>query len=346
MPKGQDGQTPVAPDLLMQLATDGFFSRALFCVTRLGIADSLGAGRKTADELGAAVRANPRTLRRLLRALCAIGVFDEDESGAFGVTTLGEPLRGDDPRSVRQGILFFTQDVVHRALGELLAGTQTGEPPFRRAFGTDAFTYLAADPEASRIMQDGMESETRAVARAVVAAYDFSPCRTIVDVGGGTGVLLAAILRAAPTARGILGEVPSVIPVARERLAGAGVGDRCALEPIDMLHAVPAGGDLYVLKSVIHDWNDDVARTILRNCRDVAARDARLVLVERVMPERLDASPRTRQLALADLVLLVVTEGRERSEAEYAALLAASGWRLQRVVPTRLPLSVLEAIAA
>jgi hypothetical protein len=217
--------------------------------------------------------------------------------------------------------------------GDLPHCVRTGQSGMRHLFGMGSFEYLAAHPEEAATFNQAMADITRQTARAVVAAYDFSPFRTVIDVGGGNGTLIAAILAGTPTLRGVVFDLPSGNAEAPRQLAAAGVAERCQVVAGDFFRAVPSGADAYILKSVIHDWDDEPSVTILRNCRDAIAPTGKLLLVERVMPERMEASPGHVRAAMLDLNMLVMPGGRERTAAEYAALFAAGGFELARILP-------------
>jgi hypothetical protein len=223
---------------------------------------------------------------------------------------------------------------------------RTGKPAYDHVFGTDAFTHMAAHPEEAAIFDEAMAGFTRQIAGATVEAYDFSGFRTIVDVGGGNGAMLAGILRATPGARGIVFEQPHAAKRAAEHLAGLGLSDRCQTVGGDFFLEIPAGGDAYLLKHVIHDWDDERATDILRNCRRAMTPAAMLLIVEGVYPPCIDQSPESQGAAANDVNMLVCTGGRQRSEPEFRALLTAAGFSLARVVPTRMQAAVIEGVPA
>jgi hypothetical protein len=230
---------------------------------------------------------------------------------------------------------------------ELLDTVRTGEPAFRRAGRTDPFEGMAADPVMAAIFDEAMADWTRQVAAAAAAAYDFAAFRTIVDVGGGNGTLLAGILRATAGPRGIVFDLPHVAARAQTQLAALGLTDRCTTVGGDFFEDVPGGGDAYLLKHVIHDWNDERALEILKTCRRAMTPEAKLLVLEGVYPPRIDASPASRGAAANDVNMLVCTGGRQRSEPEFRALYEAAGFTLTRFVPTPpLQTSVIEGVPA
>jgi hypothetical protein len=232
----------------------------------------------------------------------------------------------------------------YRAWGGLLHSVQSGQTAFAHVFGMGTFEYMAQNPAVRAIYDDAMSASTGSRAAGVVGAYDFSPFRVVADVGGGHGTLLAAILRANPGVTGILFERPSLAAGIDRLLGDAGVGARCQVVTGDFFQSVPAGADAYVLSHIIHNWDDERSAVILRNCRAAMAPAGRLLLLEQVMPERVEASEAGQRGTMADLHMMVITGGRERTEKEYAALLSSAGFRLRRVIGTPVAESVIEAV--
>ena len=336
--------TPAAT--LLHLMTGYRAMQALYVAARLGIADLLKDGARGSEELARATGADARALHRLLRALASLGVFGEDADGRFAPSELGALLRSDVPGSLRAAAIFFGDERNWHAWGKLERSVMSGEP-VRGPRGTQVFLEESArDPEGAALFNAAMTSLTSAFDAAVTAAYDFSRLGTLADVGGGQGALISGILAANPTLRGILFDIPPVIESARGRIVEAGLAGRCELVAGDFFASVPAGGDAYVLKWVIHDWDDEHSVAILGSCRRAMARDGRLLLVERVVPERVDQSADTQGIVLGDLNMLLWTGGRERTAAEYRALLASGGFTLARIVPTATQLSIIEGARA
>jgi SAM-dependent methyltransferase len=340
--------TPDAPDappphaVLIQMAGALVLSRALYAAAELGVADHLADGPRSADALAGAVGAHAPSLHRLLRTLASVGVFTEDAEHHFALTPLGAALRSDAPGAGRSSIRTFGGPMMWTSFGEFLHAVRTGEPGADRALGQPIFGYLSQRPEEAALFGETMLGYHGAEPPAVAAAYDFAGVGTLVDVGGGIGTLLATVLQANPGMRGVLLEMSHVTEAARTRLAAAGLGDRCTVEAGDFFAAVPPGGDAYVLSHVIHDWDEARCRTILANCRRAMGPGGRLLLVEAVLPPGDTPHPGK----MLDLVMLTLTGGRERTEAEYAALLASAGFTLTRVVPTASQASVIEAVPA
>jgi len=315
--------------------------QVLYAAAVLGIPDQLRAGPRGSDELSAASAAHAPSLRRLLRALASLGVLVEAEDNRFALTPMGELLCSDVPGSLRAAVLLYGGRRQWTAWAQLFESVKTGKTafPLRSA---DKFAEMAArDPAGAAVFNEAMEALTGPVQASVTAAYDFSQARTVVDVGGGYGSLLASILTANPTLRGVLFEIAPVIEAARGRLAAARLSERCDLVAGDAFDAVPAGGDIYVIKWVLHDWDDELSIRILANCRRAMQADARLLIVERVLPAR--AAADAASAFLSDLNMLLLSGGVERTEPEYRALLAAAGFALRRVVPIAAPHHLLEA---
>jgi orsellinic acid C2-O-methyltransferase len=331
---------------LMPLITGFMPSRALHVAAGLGIADLLAEGAKTSAALALETGTHQLSLHRLLRTLASVNVVDEIEPGLFALTALGAQLRKDVPGSVRNLALMFGAQRIWRTWGELDHCVRTGEPATQRALGMGPFEYLAAHPREAEIFNEAMAEITRQVARAIVPAYDFAQFHTIVDVGGGNGALMTAILSAAPKARGIVFDSPSGSAEAPSKLAAAGLADRCEVLAGDFFRSVPKGADAYILKSVIHDWDDERSTTILKNCREAISADGKLLLIERVMPARVVASASHQRWANIDMHMLVMLGGRERTEPEFEVLLSATGFKVLRVfsLPGPTGFSLIEAI--
>jgi hypothetical protein len=316
-----------------------FATQAIYVAARLGIADQLRDGPRTAGELAQLTGAHAGSLHRLLRTLAGFGVFAADDAGRFRLTELAEPLSTGAPDSLAAAAVSVGE-LYYAAFGELLHSVETGLPAFERVYGRPLFDYLAANPEAARVFDAGLAGFRRQVTEAVLDAYDFSSVRRLVDVGGGTGDLLAALLAKHPAMRGTLFDRPHVVDHSRAaRLADVG-RDRCDLVGGDFFASVPAGGNVYLLRHIVHDWDDDRAVRILTNCRRAMDLQSKLLLVESVI--RPDNEPSLGKVM--DLAMLAVTGGAERTEPEYRGLLKASGFRLVRVIETSAEIHVIEAV--
>jgi len=326
-----------APWQLLRLL-DGFVTtQLLYVAAELNVADVLADGPRTGAEVAAAVGVDATALQRILRGLVIEDVLAEDADGRFTLTRVGEaliPLRG--AARVRGGLYYAS------AAG-LLETVRHGGSAFEHMYGEPFFAYLAAHPDHDAAFQASMAGRSEQEAGDVVAAYDLSGVDQIVDVGGGRGVLLAGLLRAAPEATGVLLDREPVLPTAREHLEAAGVADRVKCVAGDFFAEVPEGGDLYVLSRVLHDWHDGDAGRILATCRRAMRPGSRLAVVEAVVPARAKDAPAVVRM---DLHMLLLFGARERTEREFRDLLAASGFSVQRVVPTASPagLAVIEAV--
>lgn len=334
---------------MLQSMVFGFFpSQVLYVGARLRIPDLVADGAKTSEELAGATDTHAPTLYRLLRALAYLGVLQEKEAGRFGLTELGSLLRSDAPDSMWASTLLFCGEGVWKAWGDLLTSVRTGEPTFERGSGEEPFQRFADDPEASAQFNQAMSEGTRRDAPGIVASYDFTQFQTLVDVGGGDGTLLAAILRATPGLHGVVFDIPSGLAQATKTLEAAGVGARGQIVEGDVFQSVPDGADGYIMKSVIHDWDDDQCVTILKNCRAAMADGAKVLIVEPVLPPTVEPSFTRLGVIMSDLNMLLNTGGRERTEPEFAALLESAGLRRASVVPLPKPsvYSIIEAVAA
>jgi hypothetical protein len=327
---------------LRQLSTGFWVAKAVAVAAELRVADHLKDGPKTVDELAQAVGAHPGALYRLLRGIASVGVFAEEGQGSFALTPIAALLLTDNPQSWRAAAIMNGEPWMWQPWGDLLYSVKTGNPAFDHIFGMAFDTYLAQHQQAAEVFQAFMNVATAEEARVVAPVYDFSGLRTVVDVGGGRGALLAAILRANPHLRGILFDTPDVIATAGPALDEQGVADRCNLAAGDFFETLPIGGDAYILKWILVSWDDERAVAILHNCRRAMPVNGKLLVVERIIPA--DNEPFYGKLA--DLNLLVLYRGHHRTEAEYRTLLGRAGFELGRIIPTHSPteFSVIEAI--
>ena len=312
---------------------------------RLRIPDLLADGAKSSEELAEATATHAPSLYRLLRALAYLGILEESEPRCFALTEFGAPLRSDAPESVWATTLLFCGEGVWQSWGGLLSSVQTGATSFDANSGTDPFTHFAEDPEASATFNQAMSEGTGREAPGIIASYDFAQFHTLVDVGGGDGTLLASILRATPGLQGVLFDNAPGLAQATKRLEAAEVGDRCQLVEGDFFESVPRDGDAYLMKSIVHDWDDERCVTILKNCRQAMAEDAKVLIVEAVLPARVEPSFTRLGVIMSDLNMLLNTGGRERTESEFASLLRPAGLKLSAIVPTPPP-SVYNVIEA
>jgi hypothetical protein len=318
-------------------------AQAIYVAARLGLADRLAAGPETTPALASACGADPAALRRVLRALATLGVVVERGDDRFGLGAAGAWLRSDVPGSLRPHALLSGARS-YAAWGGLLGSVETGEAAFPKVFGATTFEYMAAHPELRALYDAAMAAAAEDRAVAVLGAVTFPERGTVVDVGGGAGALLAAVLARHPTLRGVLLERPAAAAAAARRFSDDALADRVRVETGDFFARVPAGGDLYVLSHILHNWDDSRATAILGTCRAAMRPAARLVVVEKVMPVRAEPSPEMQELFMADLHMLAITGGLERTREQYAALFAGAGLRLTQVIPMRSADSVLDAV--
>jgi hypothetical protein len=317
---------------LRRLANGYQVSQAIHVAALLGIADLLAEGPRSSDDLAAATGTNPNALYRLLRALAAVGVFHEDDERTFSLTELGEPLRSDVPESVAGWGAFIGRPNHRDAWGALAESIRTGENAFRLAHGVSVWEYRAQHPEESAIFDRAMAANSNVVLQSLLAAYDFGRFDTIVDVGGGNGTLLVGLLEAHPGLRGVLFDQPHVVE-------GVDLGERGTVVAGSFFESVPEGGDAYLLKWIIHDWNDEESIAILKTVR---RGDGTLILIERILGPQNE----TPDAKLSDLNMLVGPGGQERTLDEYEALLAAAGYDLVGATPTDSGMFVIEGAPA
>lgn len=322
---------------LQQLMSGYRVTQLLAVAIRFDLAGQLASGPRPVDDLAAAVGANTGALHRALRALAALGVFSETAPGVFGLTPLGEMLRGDHPLSMRALILYNAGEP-YRVWEDLEYSIRTGAPAFDHLYGLPHFAYMAQHPETNELFNHSMSENSRRSNAAVVAAYDFASAASVVDIGGGQGALITAILRANSTLRGVLFDQPHVVEGALPALEAAGVADRCARAGGDFFTSAYPTGDLYTLRQVIHDWEDERAIAILRGCAQAMPPHGRVLVIE-VPVEPGSASSYG---VMLDLQMLVMNGGRQRTLDEYHQLYTAAGLRLTRVIPTASDFSLIE----
>jgi len=319
--------------------------RSIHAAAALGIPDLLADGPRRSEELAQAAGAHPGALHRLMRALVSLELCSQTEDGAFKLTPVGDCLRSDSPDSARSWALLMGGRYVSRGWECLVDCVRTGQPAPKLLGEKEAFETMAADPEMAAIFYKAMLETTRQSAEALIESYDFSGVRSLVDVGGGYGVLLAAILASQPETRGKVFDLPHCQEGATRLLEESGVAGRAEFVGGNFFESVPAGADVYILKSVIHDWDDEQSLNIFGNCRAAMNGAARLLVIEPTVPERVGSSSHDGVIVGSDLNMLVMSGGRERTEAEFRALLEASGLRIARIVtapPTAF--SVIEAL--
>jgi hypothetical protein len=329
------------PAAMLEMITNAWAAQAITAAADLGIADALAKGPMTTDELAAAVDADADTVSRLLRALISRGVFRRRRDGRYDLTPLADTLRSDTDISLRAFARFVGSPQEREHWSHFTDAVRTGRAVIPELRGKPAFEYLAGEPELSEIFNDAMTDISELAIPPIIAGYDFSRYPTIVDVAGGHGRLLAAILNATPQARGILFDQPHVVAGARALLEEHRVADRVKLVEGSFFETVAEGGDAYLLKHIIHDWPDDEAVQILSNVRNAAGAGKHLLIVEFVIPRHDREFPGN----WMDLEMLVGAGARERTAAQYGRLLSRAGFRLTQVVETASPISIVEAIA-
>ncbi|MEU5300075.1 methyltransferase [Streptomyces noursei] len=331
-------------NVLVTLAYGAMASHTVGAAVRLGVVDRIGDGARAADDLAAECAAQPLSFTRLLRALTGLGLLTEPTPGHFAVTAVGAQLRGDIPGSLRSVARMFTDPTMLRAWECLDDSVRTGTPAFDAVHGTDFFGYLAEHPDLSAEFNAAMSQATRHTAELLPTAFPFEHFGTVADLGGGDGTLLAGVLRAHPALRGIVFDRAEGLAQAGPRLAADGLTDRCSLVTGDFFATAPEGADLYLLKSVIHDWNDEQCGQILGHVRRVVPDHGRLLIVEPVLPDVADPSADVISY-LSDLNMLVNVGGRERTREDFERLCGAAGFAVRSVTALPRPnrFSVIEA---
>ena len=334
----------VAPALpphvrLIEMGTAYWISKILYATAKLGIADHLAAGPRSAAELAGPLGAHAPSLHRLMRTLASLGILTERADQQFSLTTMGEALRTGAAGSARSTLLSFCSPWFASGFDNILHSLQTGKSGFEKAQGMPVFDYIGQYPEEALLLSEAMVGFHGEEPPQVAATYDFSSFKTIVDVGGATGNMLSAILARHSGPRGVLFDMAHVVSDAPAFLRSRGIVDRVTIEAGNFFSAVPTGGDAYVLSHIIHDWSEDQCLTILRNVRKAMQPGGRLLIVEMVLPDGDEPHPGK----VLDIVMLVMPGGQERTKAEYAALLAKAGFKLTRIVPTNSAVSVVEA---
>jgi hypothetical protein len=332
------------PVLLYQLATGHYVSHALFVAAKLGIADLLKNGPRHYSELAKATGTHPPSLNRVMRLLASAGVLAEGEEGNFGLTPVGECLRTGVPGSSRAMVMLFAGNRIQELWKDLEYCVRTGEPAYRLRGVTDPFLDPLRTLDEEGNFDAAMADFTRLAAVAVASVYDFTPFNTIVDVGGGNGALMIGILKANSKLRGIVFDQQAAAERATAQISQNNLAERCQAIGGDFFKEVPAGGDAYLLKHVIHDWDDQRAITILKNCHRAMTRQGKVLIVEGVYPKRIDETTESRGAAANDVNMLVSTGGRQRSEDEFRALYQAAGFRLTTIVPTVARVSIVEGV--
>jgi hypothetical protein len=339
------GEEPINPIMagprqaMMRMIHGFMLSQAIYVAARLGLADLLKDGPRSSDDLACTTSMHAPSLYRVLRTLTAIGVFEETEPHVFALTLMGETLRTDAEGSLRPLAVCMGGQCNWQAWGDILHSVKTGESAFEHVFGTGFFQHLDRHRDDARMFLEAMNCCASLYNEAIAAGYDFSRFAKIVDVGGGQGKLVTAILKANPNTRGILFDTPNQTPGAQRLFEQEEIADRCETLTGDFLETVPEGGDAYLLKHIIHDWDDPRAIEILKNCRRSMSNDARLLLIEEIITGDSEFAP----AKVRDIQQLLMPGGRERTEEEYRGLLEAAGFELTSIIQTQSSLSIIES---
>ncbi|HEY9402563.1 MAG TPA: methyltransferase [Pyrinomonadaceae bacterium] len=335
-------QADAAPPeaVLSQMLAAPLVTQALRVVAELGVADLLASGGRSVGELAAETGTHAPSLYRFMRALAGCGVFAETEGRVFELTPMAELLRTGVEGSMRDLAIFMGADWHWQVWGDAPYSARTGQAAWEHVHGKEVFPYFAENAGAARVFDNAMTSLSKMVSKAVVEAYDFSSVRKLADIAGGHGSLLAAILRANPQLKGLLFDVPQVIAGAQSFVEAEGVGHAVELASGNFFESVPAGADAYMMKHIIHDWDDERALSILRNCHRAMPEDGKLLLVEMVVPE----GNEPHFAKIQDLEMMLSPGGLERTEHEFRELFAAAGFELTRIIPTASPMSVIEGV--
>jgi ubiquinone/menaquinone biosynthesis C-methylase UbiE len=328
---------PSPQEQISRMLTGYWVSQALYVAAKLGMADLLKDGPRTADDMASATKSHPRALYRLLRGLASVGVFAEDDQHRFSLTPLAECLRSDIPGS-QHSLAIMTGEEHYHAFGQLLYSVQTGKIAFDKLFGMPVFDFLQQHPEQAKSFDEAMVGVHGRETAAMLDAYDFSGIKVLADIGGGNGSVLTAILKQYPEMRGILFDLPGVSERAKVAIQAAGLAERCQVVSGSFFESVPSGVDAYLMRHIIHDWDAKKATRILKNIHRAMSKEGRLLVVESVIP--LGNAPSFAKLL--DLTMLAIPGGEERTEEQYRKLYESAGFQLNRIVATKTEISVIE----
>jgi len=331
--------TDTSPEQQLDGMITGYWiSQAIYAVAKFGIADELKDGPRSVEQLAEATSTNADALYRLLRALANRGIFAEGEPRQFLLTPLAEPLQSDVPGSKR-ALALMSGDEQYRAWAEIAYSIKTGETAFEKVFGKPIFDYLGENPDKAKIFDAAMVGIHGRESAVILDAYDFAGIDVLADIGGGNGSQITGILQKHTAMKGILFDLPHVIERAKNPIEAAGLSDRCELVSGSFFEAVPEGADAYMMRHIIHDWDDEKSLTILRNCHQAMSSKSKLLVVESVIP------PGNEPFGgkFLDLVMLLIPGGKERTEDEYRTLFGTAGFEITRIVPTGAEVSIVEA---
>lgn len=330
---------PMSAGKMTRMISGYWVSQAIYAAAKLGIADLLKDGPRPVDELAAATKTKGDFLFRVMRALASVEIFAETTPRVFALTPLAQLLQSDVPGSQRSLALMMGEEH-YLVWGQLVEILHSGENAFEKLHGAPIFEFLARHPDKGRIFDEAMTGIHGRETAAVLEAYDFSGIRVLADIGGGNGSKLTAILQRYPSLQGMLFDLPHVVDRAAAHLRAAGVADRCRLVGGNFFESVPAGADAYLMRHIIHDWNDEQSLTILRHCHRVMQSGHKLLLVESVIPPG-NGPFHTKFL---DLTMMLIPGGKERTEEEYRRLYEQAGFKLSRIMPTASEISVIEGV--
>lgn len=323
-----------------QMASGNWLSQSIYAAAKLGVADYLCDRPHHCDELAQLINCHASSLYRLLRALAGVGIFTETEPQTFALTPLAEFLRSDIPQSMRSMCIMLGDQEHYQAWGNILHSIRTGEPAFDHYFGQGVFPYFAQHPESAEVFEQAMNNFSANELHAIISAYDFSSYKTLVDVGGGYGELLGSILQKNPQSSGILFDEDYVIQKAEATLHKHGIYDRCRRVSGSFFESIPTGGDAYLLKHIVHDWDDERSIAILKNCRQAIGEGAKVLILEMVVPT--GNSPSAAKML--DMNMLVMCPGgKERTADEFEAILTQAGLKLLNIIPTQEDIHIIEA---
>jgi hypothetical protein len=325
------------PAQLMKFIVGKWISKPIYVAAELCIADMLAEGPKSIEELAQTSQTHAPTLYRMMRALASVGIFLETEDKQFKLTPMAECLKSDAMRSIA---LMFNSDWSDKTWGYLLDSIKTGNTAFEKAHGMPVSNWLEKNPQAAKIFNEANAIKAASSHRAIIDIYDFSDISILTDVGGGLGVLIVEILKANPTMKGIVADIPSVIQETKKIIQAQALENRCQVVECDFFKSVPTGSDAYLLSNILHDWPDEQCRIILTNGYRAIKAESRLLVVEMIIPPGNEPSV----AKLLDLEMLVTTGGRERTEMEFKVLLESSGFLLSRIIPTKENVCIIEGI--
>ncbi|MDY6897392.1 MAG: methyltransferase [Cyanobacteriota bacterium] len=327
---------------LVQMIFGTWISQSIYVVASLGIADILKDGTKSISELAKLTDAKESKLYRVLRTLASVGIFRETAPRQFALTEMGEYLRSDIPGSLRSVSMMLSDEWHWRSWGEILHVVKTGQPALEHVYKVkNTFEYLTKHPESEKIYNDAMTGWSKNIHTAVVEAYDFNNINCVVDIAGGQGMLITSILKANPHLTGILFDRPNVVAQSKNLLEKSQVSDRCKVVGGDFFVSIPSGSDAYIMSHIIHDWGDEDCIRMLKNIREVILSNGRLLVVDMVIPDG-DTAHLSKWMDID--VMIMYSDGRERTEEEFRNLFQAAGFKLTQILPTTTPVSLIEGI--